>query len=89
VIVVDSYGPFLDADRWTLLHPRYALVETEITFGAAPDVVIVSRRGSGRYLDLADDKGAGAALGALVAAACADVSLDHDTVRVLMLRCEG
>jgi len=89
VIVVDSYGPFLDADRWTLRHPRYALVETEVTFGATPDVVIVSRRGSGRYLDLADDKGARATLAALVAAACADISLDDDTVRVLVLRCDG
>lgn len=89
VIVVDSYGPFLDADRWELVHPRYALVESTVTFGAAPDVVIVTRRGSGRYLGLEDDKGTVDTLAALVAAACDDRTFDGDTIRVLVLRCDG
>lgn len=89
VIVVDSYGPFLDGERWKLVHPRYSLVESDTTFGASPDVVIVTRSGSGRYLGLDDDKGAAATLAALVKAACDDQTFDRDTVRVFVLRCSG
>jgi hypothetical protein len=89
-VVVESYAPFVDPDKYGVLRVPFILLEPGEAIDMRPNAILITRKGSGRFLDSdPPSPSAEAALRRLQSWACTRIDLDDGATTIFLADCSS